>query len=44
VQRQLVGLGLSPIDSPAPSELQRFVADEIVRWGAVIERAGIGVE
>ena len=33
--------GALPEVSPPPVELKRFVEAEIVRWGRVIERAGI---
>jgi tripartite-type tricarboxylate transporter receptor subunit TctC len=33
--------GALPQTSPPPDELKRFVAEEIVRWGKVVERAGI---
>jgi tripartite-type tricarboxylate transporter receptor subunit TctC len=33
--------GALPQVSPPPAELKRFVEDEIVRWGKVIEQAGI---
>jgi len=37
--------GTLPQISPAPDELKAFVASEIVRWGKIIEQAGIaGVE
>jgi tripartite-type tricarboxylate transporter receptor subunit TctC len=29
------------VPSPSPDEVKRFIASEIVRWGAVIEKAGI---
>ncbi|MFL6796678.1 MAG: Bug family tripartite tricarboxylate transporter substrate binding protein [Xanthobacteraceae bacterium] len=34
-------LGIIPVESPPPSELQSFLASEIERWGRVIERAGL---
>jgi tripartite-type tricarboxylate transporter receptor subunit TctC len=40
-QQHLTPLGLSPIDSPPPEELRRFVNTEIVRWHKVVEQAGI---
>ena len=37
--------GTLPQKSPSPAALKTFVADEIVRWGKIIEQAGIaGVE
>ncbi len=34
-------LGTIPVDSPPPAELQKFLAEEIDRWGKLIERAGL---
>jgi tripartite-type tricarboxylate transporter receptor subunit TctC len=40
--KALIGkLGLIPVDSPPPAELQKFLASEIDRWGDLIERAGL---
>jgi tripartite-type tricarboxylate transporter receptor subunit TctC len=41
VQRQISGMGLIPIDSPAVENLQLYVKSEIERWGKVIRAAGI---
>ncbi len=41
VQALMVRLGLIPVASPPPAELQKFLAAEIDRWGAIIERAGV---
>jgi hypothetical protein len=30
-----------PLDSPPPEELQRFIVSEIVRWGKIVQQAGI---
>ena len=30
-----------PVESPSPEALQRFIAAEIARWGAVVRQAGI---
>jgi tripartite-type tricarboxylate transporter receptor subunit TctC len=37
----LVRLGVIPVDSPPPAELQKFLASEIDRWGVLVERAGL---
>ena len=37
---ELVDLGIIPIDSPSPEELQRFVKSEIVAGAKVVEQAG----
>jgi tripartite-type tricarboxylate transporter receptor subunit TctC len=41
VQALMVRLGLIPVASPPPAELQKFLAAEIDRWGGMIERAGV---
>jgi tripartite-type tricarboxylate transporter receptor subunit TctC len=37
----MVKLGTLPVDTPSPAELQRFLADEIGRWGDLIDKAGV---
>ena len=37
----LVKDGAIPQVSPPPEEMKRFVESEIVRWGKVIEAAGL---
>ena len=41
VQQRFVDLGNIPLTSPPPAELQRYVKSEIVRWGKVVEKAGL---
>jgi tripartite-type tricarboxylate transporter receptor subunit TctC len=41
VQALMVRLGLIPVASAPPAELQKFLAAEIDRWGGMIERAGV---
>ena len=41
VRAELLRLGLEPVQSPAPEQLRRFVADEIARWGAIVREAGL---
>jgi tripartite-type tricarboxylate transporter receptor subunit TctC len=41
IQRQMVSLGMIPISSPSPENLQRFIESEIIRWGKVVRQAGI---
>ena len=36
----MVKLGTIPVQSPPPSELKKFLASEIERWGDLIKRAG----
>lgn len=40
VQALIEKLGALPIKSASPDELQKFLASEIARWGALIERTG----
>lgn len=40
-QQTLVKLGTIPIDSPPVPALQAYVKSEIVRWGKVVEHAGL---
>jgi tripartite-type tricarboxylate transporter receptor subunit TctC len=41
IQALMIRLGTIPAASPAPAELQKFLASEIDRWGDIIERAGV---
>ena len=41
VQQQMVNLGMIPVSSPPPEELQRFINAEIVRWGKIVHQAGL---
>lgn len=41
VQQMLRNEGAIPQMSPSPEEFKRFVDAEIVRWGALVEKAGI---
>jgi len=41
VQSLMIKLGTVPVQSPAPAELQKFLASEIERWGDLIKRAGV---
>ena len=40
-QQKLVKLGTIPIDTPPVPALQAYVKSEIVRWGKVVEHAGL---
>ena len=40
-QRQIIGFGMLPFDSPSPEELKNFLQAEILRWGKVVQQAGI---
>jgi tripartite-type tricarboxylate transporter receptor subunit TctC len=41
VKQQFVNLGLNPIGRGSLDELQAFVKAEVVRWGKVVQQAGI---
>jgi tripartite-type tricarboxylate transporter receptor subunit TctC len=41
VRKLLIDTGNIPLSSPAPEELQAYLKAEIVRWGKVVEQAGI---
>jgi tripartite-type tricarboxylate transporter receptor subunit TctC len=41
VQALMIRLGLLPVASPPPAEVQQFLATEIDRWGGIIEKAGV---
>jgi tripartite-type tricarboxylate transporter receptor subunit TctC len=40
VQTLISNIGALPEKSHSPDEIQKFLASEIARWGALIERAG----
>jgi tripartite-type tricarboxylate transporter receptor subunit TctC len=41
VQQRFVDLGNIPLVSPPPAELRRYFKSEIVRWGKVVQQAGL---
>jgi tripartite-type tricarboxylate transporter receptor subunit TctC len=41
VKQQITAIGLIAMDTPPVDELQRFVNEEIVRWGKLAQQAGI---
>jgi tripartite-type tricarboxylate transporter receptor subunit TctC len=41
VQALMIRLGLIPVASPPPAQVQKFLASEIDRWGGIIEKAGV---
>ncbi len=41
VQQQIIKLGMIPGGSASPEELQAFINSEIVRWGKVVQQAGL---
>ena len=43
-RQAITRIGLVPVDSGPPEELQAFVKSEIVRWGDVVKRSGASFE
>jgi tripartite-type tricarboxylate transporter receptor subunit TctC len=41
LKEQIAKLSLLPLETPSIPEMQSFVKSEIVRWGRVVEQAGI---
>jgi tripartite-type tricarboxylate transporter receptor subunit TctC len=41
IKDQAVKMGMVPIDTPSVADMQSFVKTEIVRWGKVVQQAGI---
>jgi tripartite-type tricarboxylate transporter receptor subunit TctC len=41
LKEQIAKLSLLPIETPSVDDMKRFVKSEIVRWGKVVEAAGI---
>jgi tripartite-type tricarboxylate transporter receptor subunit TctC len=41
IQQRMVKLGVVPVISPPPEDLQRFINSEIIRWAKVVQQAGI---
>jgi tripartite-type tricarboxylate transporter receptor subunit TctC len=41
IQKQMAEMGLIPVDTPSVAELQRFIDDEILRWGKIVQQVGI---
>lgn len=41
MQAQLTRMGLIPVDSPPVAELNKFLAQEIEKWGAAVKQAGL---
>jgi tripartite-type tricarboxylate transporter receptor subunit TctC len=41
VQKLFIDTGNLPLSSPSPAQLQGYLKSEIVRWGRVVEEAGI---
>ena len=41
MRARLADLGMNPVGKGSPDELARFLQSEVVRWGKVVEAAGI---
>jgi tripartite-type tricarboxylate transporter receptor subunit TctC len=41
VKQQFVNLGVNPIGRGSLDELQGFVKAEVIRWGKVVQEAGL---
>jgi len=41
MREQIVKLSLLPMDTPSVDDMRGFVKSEVVRWGGVVEQAGI---
>jgi tripartite-type tricarboxylate transporter receptor subunit TctC len=41
VEKQLATIGMIPIISPSPTELETFISTEVERWGKIVQQAGI---
>ena len=41
VKKQIIDIGLIPMEPPSVEEMQTFLAAEIARWGKLVQQAGI---
>lgn len=41
VQKQMGAMGMMPVTSPPPAELQAYLKSEIERWSKIVQQAGI---
>jgi tripartite-type tricarboxylate transporter receptor subunit TctC len=41
VEKQIAAIGMMPISSPPPDALRSFISSEVVRWGTIVQQAGI---
>jgi tripartite-type tricarboxylate transporter receptor subunit TctC len=41
VEKQLATIGMIPIVSPSPADLETFISTEVERWGKIVRQAGI---
>jgi hypothetical protein len=40
-RKQIVDIGLIPMEPPSVEDMQKFLAVEIARWGKLVQQAGI---
>jgi tripartite-type tricarboxylate transporter receptor subunit TctC len=41
VEKQLAAIGMMPIVSPSPQDLQTFISTAVERWGKIVQQAGM---
>jgi tripartite-type tricarboxylate transporter receptor subunit TctC len=41
VEKQLATIGMIPIISPSPKDLETFISTEVERWGKIVQQAGM---
>jgi tripartite-type tricarboxylate transporter receptor subunit TctC len=41
VHEQIGRIGMLPVDSPPPGELNSFISQEVARWSTIVQQAGI---
>jgi tripartite-type tricarboxylate transporter receptor subunit TctC len=41
VEKELATIGMIPIVSPSPKDLETFISTEVERWGKIVRQAGI---
>lgn len=41
VEKQLATIGMMPIVSPSPKDLETFISTEVTRWGKIVTQAGM---
>lgn len=43
-QRELLGIGIEPVADSGPEQTLRFLSDEVTKWRAVVQAAGVSIE
>ena len=41
VEKQLAAIGMMPIISPSPKDLETFISTQVERWGKIVQQAGM---